>query len=90
MTSDTELRGETLASLPIDHDVPPVDFEGGFEAGEQRLFDFLDGAFDLAGFQHPPADELDQVRVVVATGANGLLRLRDESRARTGGSPGHR
>jgi deoxyribodipyrimidine photo-lyase len=46
LASDAELHGETLASLPIDHDVPPVDFEGGFEAGEQRLFDFLDGAFD--------------------------------------------
>ena len=43
--SDAELAGETLASLPIDHEVPAVDFEGGFSAGEQRVFDFLDGAF---------------------------------------------
>jgi deoxyribodipyrimidine photo-lyase len=43
--TEAELAGETLASLPIDHDVPPVDFEGGFLAGEQRMFDFLDGAF---------------------------------------------
>jgi deoxyribodipyrimidine photo-lyase len=31
--------------MPIDHSVPPVDFEGGFLAGEQRVFDFLDGDF---------------------------------------------
>ncbi len=44
--TEAALAGDTLASLPIDHDVPPVDFEGGFAAGEQRMFDFLDGAFD--------------------------------------------
>jgi len=44
--TDEVLRGETLGSLPIDHDVPPVDFDGGFIAGEQHLLDFLDGAFN--------------------------------------------
>ena len=44
--SHDALRGETLASLPIDHDVPPVDFEGGFASGEQHLLDFLDGSFN--------------------------------------------
>ena len=43
--SEPVLAGETLADLPLDHSVPPVDFEGGFVAAEQRLFDFLDGAF---------------------------------------------
>ena len=43
--SDAALGGETLPSLPIDHSVPPVDFEGGFPAAEQRMFDFLDGDF---------------------------------------------
>ena len=43
--SGDALAGDTLANLPIDHSVPPVDFEGGFEAGEQHMFDFLDGAF---------------------------------------------
>jgi len=43
--SSTVLAGDTLATLPIDHGVPPVDFEGGFEAGEQHMFDFLDGPF---------------------------------------------
>lgn len=44
--TDEALRGETLGSLPIDHDVSPVDFEGGFVAGEQHLLDFLDGPFN--------------------------------------------
>ena len=39
------LTGDTLGSLPIDHSVPPVDFGGGFEEAERRMFDFLDGAF---------------------------------------------
>ncbi|UCH30694.1 MAG: deoxyribodipyrimidine photolyase, partial [Myxococcales bacterium] len=43
--SEPVLAGETLADLPLDHSVPAVDFEGGFIAAEQRLFDFLDGAF---------------------------------------------
>jgi deoxyribodipyrimidine photo-lyase len=42
--TDPMLAEKTLASLPIDHSVSPVEFEGGFIAGEQRLFDFLDGA----------------------------------------------
>jgi deoxyribodipyrimidine photo-lyase len=43
--TDDALAGDTLHELPIDHDVVPADFEGGFVAGEQRMFDFLDGAF---------------------------------------------
>jgi len=43
--SDAVLDGDTLSTLPIDHAVPPVDFEGGWQAGEQRVFDFLDGSF---------------------------------------------
>jgi deoxyribodipyrimidine photo-lyase len=56
--SDEALAGETLSELPIDHDVPPVDFEGGFRAGEQQMHDFLDGAFDryAEGRNHPDDD----------------------------------
>ena len=43
--SPADLAGETLNSLPIDHSVQPADLEGGFAVGEQRVFDFLDGAF---------------------------------------------
>ena len=45
LASEEVLSGETLASLPIDHAVAVVDFEGGFVAGEQQMHDFLDGAF---------------------------------------------
>jgi deoxyribodipyrimidine photo-lyase len=44
--SSDALAGGTLDALPIDHGVPPVDFDGGFEAAEQQMFDFLDGAFN--------------------------------------------
>jgi len=56
--TEAALVGETIASLPIDHDVPPVDFEGGFVAGEQRMFDFLDGAFEryAEDRNHPDED----------------------------------
>lgn len=56
--SDEALGGETLSALPIDHGVPPVDFEGGFEAGERQMHDFLDGAFDryAEGRNHPDDD----------------------------------
>ena len=43
--TDATLAGETLDSFDIDHSVPPVDFEGGFVAAEQRALDFLDGGF---------------------------------------------
>jgi len=43
------LEGKTLDSMPLDHDVPPVDFEGGFVAGEQRVHEFLDGAYARYG-----------------------------------------
>ena len=49
LASAEALRGETLASLPIDHNVAAVDFEGGFIAGEQQMHDFLDGAFSRYG-----------------------------------------
>ncbi len=43
--TDAVLAGQELGSLPIDHQVEPVELEGGFEAAEQRMLDFLDGAF---------------------------------------------
>ena len=55
--SNEALSGDTLASLPIDHDVPPVDFEGGFEAGEQHALDFLDRAFDRYAEERNHPDE---------------------------------
>ncbi|MGB8328498.1 MAG: deoxyribodipyrimidine photolyase [Polyangiales bacterium] len=51
------LAGETLASLPIDHSVAPVDFEGGFVAGEQCMFDFLDGALSRYAEDRSHPDE---------------------------------
>jgi deoxyribodipyrimidine photo-lyase len=56
--SEATLRGETLASLPIDHSVAAVDLVGGFEAGEARIDDFLASAIDRYGEErsHPDAD----------------------------------
>lgn len=58
LASDETLRGSTLGSLPIDHSVPAVDFEGGFEAGERRMDEFLSGRIDRYAEQrnHPDAD----------------------------------
>ena len=43
---DDVLGGKTIESLPLDHTVPAVDLEGGFEAGERRMEEFLSGAID--------------------------------------------
>jgi deoxyribodipyrimidine photo-lyase len=58
LASDETLRGRTLGSLPIDHSVPAVDFEGGFESGERRMDEFLSGRIDRYAEQrnHPDAD----------------------------------
>ena len=57
VASDHVLRGSILGSLPIDHSVPVVDFEGGFEAGERRIQDFLEGRIDRYAEErnHPDA-----------------------------------
>ena len=49
LASKPVLEGRTLDSLPLDHEVPRVDFAGGFVAGEQRMHDFLDGAYARYG-----------------------------------------
>lgn len=52
------LAGDTLAKLPIDHEVGRVEFQGGFEAAEKRARLFLDDAIDRYGEErsHPDAD----------------------------------
>ena len=56
--SEDVLLGKTLASLPLDHDVPAADLVGGFEAGEARVHEFLAGDIDRYGEErnHPDAD----------------------------------
>ncbi|MGB5811414.1 MAG: deoxyribodipyrimidine photolyase [Polyangiales bacterium] len=56
--TDSELAGETLHALPVDHGVGPVGLEGGFIAGEARAMSFLNGAIDRYGDErsHPDAD----------------------------------
>ena len=44
--SDDVLSGTTIQSLPLDHSVPAVDLEGGFEAGERLLEEFLSNGID--------------------------------------------
>ncbi len=58
VASKDTLGGSTLGSLPIDHSVPAVDLEGGFEAGEQRMNEFLSTGIDRYAEErnHPDAD----------------------------------
>jgi deoxyribodipyrimidine photo-lyase len=44
--SNDVLTGKTLESLPIDHCVGAVDLEGGFEAGERCMEQFLSSGID--------------------------------------------
>jgi deoxyribodipyrimidine photo-lyase len=44
--SNDVLSGKTLESLPIDHSVGVVDLEGGFEAGERQMEQFLSSGID--------------------------------------------
>ncbi len=55
--SEDALCGRTLGALPIDHEVPRVDFEGGFVEGERRALDFLDGAFERYAEERNHPDE---------------------------------
>jgi len=43
---DDVLGGESIQSLPLDHTVPAVDLEGGFEVGERRMEEFLSTGID--------------------------------------------
>ena len=56
--SDAVLAGETVAALPIDHDVARVDFRGGFVEAERRALAFLGDKIDRYGEErnHPDAD----------------------------------
>lgn len=48
------LAGETLSSLPIDHDVPPVETRGGIEEGRRRVERFLESRLeDYEDRNHP-------------------------------------
>jgi len=51
------LAGETLASLPIDHDVSPVDTRGGIDEGRRRLERFLDERLERYGDRNHPDTE---------------------------------
>ena len=44
--TDDTLGGNTIQSLPLDHTVPAVDLEGGFEVAERRMEKFLSSAID--------------------------------------------
>ncbi len=58
VASSDVLCGKTLRALPIDHSVSVVDVEGGFEAGERRVREFLNGGIDRYAEErnHPDAD----------------------------------
>ena len=50
--SMAELRGETIASLPIDHAVAPVRIAGGSVAARERLDEFIDRGLARYGAEH--------------------------------------
>ncbi|MEM7435190.1 MAG: deoxyribodipyrimidine photolyase [Myxococcota bacterium] len=56
--SDAELRGDSIATLPIDHDVGKVDFQGGYVTGEATARAFLDTRIDRYATErsHPDAN----------------------------------
>lgn len=56
--SDAVLRGDAINSLPIDHDVGRVDFQGGYVAGEATARSFLDTRIDRYATErsHPDAN----------------------------------
>ncbi|MFW2388446.1 MAG: deoxyribodipyrimidine photolyase [Polyangiales bacterium] len=51
------LAGKTLGALPIDHSVEVVDLEGGFEAAERRMHQFLSNGIDRYADERNHPDE---------------------------------
>jgi deoxyribodipyrimidine photo-lyase len=52
------LRGDTLADLPIDHAVSPIERRGGFEAARHRALEFIEARLQgyTEGRNHPDED----------------------------------
>ena len=55
--SAADLRGDTLADLPIDHGVAPVEIEGGSVAAHKRLDAFIEGGLARYGDEHHQPEE---------------------------------
>lgn len=87
--SDEVLEGKELRSLPIDHEVPPADLVGGFEAGEERMAEFLAGDIDRYGDErsHPDANVASGLSPWLHFGHVSAHQVFDELAKNEGWSP---
>ncbi|MDX1503888.1 MAG: deoxyribodipyrimidine photolyase [Thermoanaerobaculia bacterium] len=84
------LRGEeSLGSLPIDHDVAPVPYRGGMEAGDRRLKSFLEESLDAYGNgrNHPDEDAASGLSPFLHFGHVSTHQVLDRLADREGWSP---
>ena len=84
------LAGQTLESLPIDHSVGAVDLEGGFEAGERHMEQFLSNGIDryAADRNHPDKDATSGLSAWLHFGHVSTHQLFDELTQNEGWDPG--
>jgi deoxyribodipyrimidine photo-lyase len=89
--SDDVLSGRTIQSLPLDHSVPAVDLEGGFEAGERRLEDFLSHGIDryAEDRSHPDKDAASGLSPWLHFGHLSTHHIFDELTKNEGWSSNH-
>lgn len=86
---DALLAGEGLDALPIDHEVGPVSYRGGYAAGTEQLEDFFEARLPKyhEGRNHPDDDAASGLSPWLHWGHVGTWQIFEALRERDGWTP---